>query len=245
LDEAAVDHLLIRVHCEIQRLSEEFQHGQRMAEMLKPAVSALQQAGNRQLRVVDLGCGTGYVARWLGAHQPFEGGVEILGADYNVALIQEARRLASQENIDCSFLVANAFQLEQPADIIISTGVIHHFRDQGLVDFFASHNSQMFLHVDFQPSVVSPVGAWLFHILRMRDPLSRHDGVVSARRSYQARELIAAARTGAPDFELFVYNAALMGLPRVFHTIVGVRPEWVGPLFEQLGAAASAMRKVP
>ncbi|HLL99740.1 MAG TPA: hypothetical protein VK400_01690, partial [Pyrinomonadaceae bacterium] len=37
----AVDELLITAHCEIQRISEEFQHGQRAAELLKPILKAL------------------------------------------------------------------------------------------------------------------------------------------------------------------------------------------------------------
>src|SRR3954468_19084327 len=36
LDPAAVDKILITSHCEMQRMSEEFQHGKRVAELLKP-----------------------------------------------------------------------------------------------------------------------------------------------------------------------------------------------------------------
>jgi hypothetical protein len=38
----------------------------------------------------------------------------------------------------------------------------------------------------------------------MREPVSRHDGVLSARRSYSASVLRAAARTGAPGYDIRV-----------------------------------------
>ena len=36
LDADAVDRLLVTSHCEMQRMSEEFQHGKRVGELLKP-----------------------------------------------------------------------------------------------------------------------------------------------------------------------------------------------------------------
>src|SRR5262249_1676467 len=45
LDAAEVDKLLITSHCEMQRMSEEFQHGKRVAELLKPILDALRHGG--------------------------------------------------------------------------------------------------------------------------------------------------------------------------------------------------------
>ena len=56
----------------------------------------------------------------------------------------------------------------------------------------------MFAHWDIAPCVWSTVGAWVFHRARMREPVSRHDGVLSARRAHPAETLLAAARAGAP-----------------------------------------------
>ena len=86
LDSGFVDQLLIRVHCEMQRLSEEFQHGRRVLELLLPMLTALQEQGVRPpFRGVDIGCGTGYVIRWLAAHHTeLPEGVELLGVDFNV-----------------------------------------------------------------------------------------------------------------------------------------------------------------
>src|SRR5262249_4884217 len=61
-----VDRLVVRVHCEMQRLSEEFQHGRRVLELLTPRLAAAKTCGRPPpYRIVDVGCGTGYTIRWL------------------------------------------------------------------------------------------------------------------------------------------------------------------------------------
>jgi hypothetical protein len=45
LDPEAVDKVLISSHCEMQRMSEEFQHGKRVAELLKAILNALREGG--------------------------------------------------------------------------------------------------------------------------------------------------------------------------------------------------------
>ena len=232
LDPEAMDRLLIKVHCEMQRISEEFQHGQRAADLLNPVLAAISEGqARRPLRIVDIGCGTGFVLRWLAANNALSDEVELLGADYHPALIEEACRLAEQENLRCRFVVGNAFRLDYPATVYISTGILHHFRGSGLVDLFAQHNRPetcAFVHFDFHPSVLSPFGSWLFHAVRMREALAKHDGVLSAVRAHKSEELLSAARTGAPDFVSAIYGTRLWGLPipRAFHSLVGIRPEF-------------------
>src|SRR5215204_939575 len=105
-----VDKMLINSHCEMQRMSEEFQHGKRVAELLKPILNALRDGGVRNpIRIVDIGCGTGFVIRWLAASGSLGEDVELMGVDFNVALVNEAQQLAAVENLRCKFAVANAF----------------------------------------------------------------------------------------------------------------------------------------
>lgn len=237
----AADRLLVTVHCEMQRLSEEFQHGRRMAELLNPLLAAIRTKDlDRPLRVVDIGCGTGFVLRWLAAHHALADDVELIGADYHSALIAEAQRLADAEGLRVTFKVANAFQLNDPADVFISTGIIHHFRGQALVDLFAQHaqpGTRAFLHFDFHQSPLAPYGSWLFHTVRMREALARYDGVLSAVRAYTVEELLAAARSGAPMFTSAVYGVRLWGLPipRAFNSLVGVRAEYHDAFVANLG----------
>lgn len=241
LEPEAVDKLLIAAHCEIQRISEEFQHGRRAAELLKPILKALRQGGvQRKIRIVDIGCGTGFVLRWLAAHNALDDEIELIGADFNAALIEEAEKLAATENLNCKFVVANAFRLNQPADIYLSTGILHHFRDESLTELFRQQNRAetcAFVHFDFCNSPFAPLGAWLFHAVRMREPLSKHDGVLSAVRAYKSPDLLRAAGRGAPDFAVAVYGTKLWSLPipRVFHSLVGIRPRFREDFLKNLG----------
>ncbi len=62
LDAQAIDRIFVTVHWEMQRLAEEFLHGHRVHELLASVVSALRAQGFQgPLRVVDVGCGIGYV----------------------------------------------------------------------------------------------------------------------------------------------------------------------------------------
>jgi SAM-dependent methyltransferase len=241
LDDDAVDRLLIRIHCELQRLSEEFEHGKRLLSLLRPLIRTLQETGlSAPIRVVDIGCGIGYIVRWLAAYAGFGSEVKLIGADYHPALISEAQRLAELEHLRCTFQVANAFRLTDPAALFLSTGVVHHFRRPYLAEFFRQHDApatQGFLHFDFQPTPLSWPGAWLFHQTRMREPLSRHDGILSALRAHSGQDLLAAVRQGAPAFSRALLNTHLgsLPIPRVFHTIAGVRPELAQPFSRLAG----------
>jgi SAM-dependent methyltransferase len=247
LDPDAVDRLLVKVHREMQRLAEEFHHGRRLRELLVPIVQTIRKHGiGAPIRMVDIGCGTGYAIRWLAMHGALGDDVELIGADYNTALIQEAERLAAMERLRCRFVTANVFRMSQPAHIYFTTGVVHHFRGEALSHFFAEHNrpgTQAFLHFDFQPTPFAPLASWFFHVLRMRTALARHDGVVSVTRAYSAQELTEAARSSAPCFLCGIYGGRIWNtpLPRVFHTLVGIRPELRDSFFLELGRRMSRM----
>lgn len=242
LDRDACDAALLRAHGELQQLSEEFLQGDRVRLLLEPMVDALRATGvPGPYRVVDVGCGLGFVVRMLAATGGLGPDVELVGCDYNRALVEAAARLAKDENLSCSFRCANAFRLDPPAHVYTSTGVIHHFRGDALAQFFAPQSTaQGFLHYDIQPSVLSPLGAWLFHRTRMREPLARHDGVVSAVRAHSAEALLDAARSAA-GLRAAMWDSArsFAGvILRPMHAVVGVRPELVGPLRAQLGPRA-------
>ena len=250
LDPDAVDRLLVTTHCEMQRISEEFQHGKRVAELLKPLLRALRDRGvERPIRIVDIGCGTGFVVRWLAANETLGDDVELIGADFNVALVGEAQRLAAIEKLSCTFVVANAFRLDHAATIYLSTGILHHFRGQGLIELFKQHNRPetcAFVHFDFHPSPMAPLGSWLFHAVRMREPLARHDGVLSAVRAHKSRDLLAAAKAAAPDFISTIYGTQLWGLPipRVFHALVGIRADYREAFLGYMGSRVASLGKI-
>ncbi len=206
LDPEHVDVLALRVHCELQRLAEELQFGRRVAALLRPEVLRLREQAPGPVRVVDVGCGLGFLVRSLAHEQALGPGVELVGVDLNDALVDEAARLTALERLDCRFLHGDAFApgvaVEDGArTVVVSSGLLHHLDRDQLVAFFraqADLGAAVFAHWDIAPCVWSTVGAWVFHRARMRQPVSRHDGVLSARRAHPAEVLVAAARAGAP-----------------------------------------------
>ena len=250
LDTTAVDKILITSHCEMQRMSEEFQHGKRVTELLKPILSALRAGGvPNPIRIVDIGCGTGFVIRWLAASGALGDDVELLGVDFNVALLNEAQRLAHIENLRCEFEVANAFRLSKPAAVFISTGILHHFRDQDLNYLLQQHcrpETCAFVHFDFHSSPMAPLGSWLFHAVRMREPLAKHDGVLSAARAHKSRYLLEATRSAAPEFVSAIYGTRLwrLPIPRVFHSLVGIRPKFRDAFLKNMGNRIASLGKI-
>lgn len=233
LDPGYVDALGVRVHCELQRLGEELQFGRRVAALLCPVVDAIRRRGAGPVRVVDVGCGLGYVVRAMASSSALGPDVELVGVDLNPVLIAEARRLAGREGLACSFAQGDAFRpglaiRDGACSIIISSGLLHHLPEPGLAEFFAAQSRlgvAAFAHWDIAPCLWSTIGAWVFHRARMREPVSRHDGVLSARRSYTASVLEAAARTGAPGYDVQVLEGSHWH-PRaldVLRPVVGIR----------------------
>ncbi len=244
LDEAAVDDVLLRCHIELQRLEEEFLHAHRVLDLIRAVVRAFElQNVPRPWRIVDVGCGLGYVTRWLTSFGGLGPDVQLLGVDFNHTLIDAAQHLAHQEGLRCQFRVQNAFTLEEPATLYISSGVLHHFRNAELVQFFASQVEALaFIHIDIRPSPLTPLGSWLYHRARMRQPLARHDGVVSARRAHPADELLQAARAGAPGFDSRMFGDGPLPFLEVFQSIVSIRPDLSSALeqaTEELGLGAN------
>lgn len=248
LDDHEIDALFLTVHWEMQRLAEEFYHGNRVWELLRPVVACIRQSGIREtLRIVDVGCGIGYTTRWLAAKIPLaEHNIEVIGMDLNSTLIAEANRLAAAEGLPCQFLHGDAFSTEHSSHVLLSTGVIHHFRGPALFEFLRRHDQpgiQAFLHFDFQPWFLAPFGSLFFHYLRMRTAIARHDGVLSTIRAHDARTLTEAARSSAPGFAAGIYGARIWNTPapRVFHTLVGLRHKLVPELRRQLGSHATRL----
>lgn len=232
LDAAYVDALAIRVHCELQRLEEELQFGRRVAHLLRPLVERVQADGGA-VRIVDVGCGLGFVLRALAATDSLGPAVELVGVDLNAVLVAEAARLAERENLRCRFVCGDALAPgvavdEGPTTVVISSGLLHHLSADELTDFFAGQERlgvAAYAHWDITPCVWSTLGAWVFHRARMREAVSRHDGVLSARRAHPASVLRTAAARGAPRYDTQVPDeqrwrpAAL----DVLRPVVGVR----------------------
>ncbi len=248
LDAVQIDRHLLMVHWEMQRLAEEFSHGRRVWELLRPVIASLRKSGfDGIIRIVDVGCGIGYTLRWLAANLPVDQfGISLTGVDLNSTLIAEANRLSKLENLRCHFLHGDAFSSANSAHIFLSTGLIHHFRGEALVEFLRRHEqseTQSFLHFDFHPWILAPYGSSFFHYIRMRTKIARHDGVLSAARAHRAHTLVNSARQAETKFAVGIYGAHIWNtpFPRVFHTLLGIRRPLLSELKRQLGNRVSRL----
>jgi SAM-dependent methyltransferase len=234
LDPSYVDALGFRVHCELQRLGEELQLARRIAALLCSLVAMVRVRSTGPVRIVDVGCGLGFIVRAMAASQALGPDVELIGVDLNPLLVAEARRLAELEGLTCRFEQGDALTPELAIEdgarcIVISSGFIHHLPESGLAEFFRAQarlDVAAFAHWDIAPCLWSTLGAWVFHYARMREPVSRHDGVLSARRAYPAATLQRAAQLGAPGYDIRVAEGSRWH-PRaldVLRPVVGTRP---------------------
>ncbi len=245
LDPAEVDQILVRSHAELQRLAFEFRNGHRLLMLMRPLLDVLART-TEHLRVVDIGCGMGFLLRWVAAHGRLGPNVELVGCDFNPTLIRAAQALAEEERLACEFRVANAFTLERSADIYISSGVLHHFRGEDLDRFFAMQakaGARAMLHLDIKASWAAPIGAWIFHRARMREPLAQHDGVLSAVRAHPRDALLGAARNAGRPLRYTLFDGRPSPLPilRTLNVVVGIAPELEGPYVEALGPLAKRL----
>ncbi|WP_234443069.1 class I SAM-dependent methyltransferase [Streptomyces cellulosae] len=243
LDPHAVDGLLVAVHTELQRLSEELRIGERLVDLLVPLFAAVRSAAapERPLRLVDVGCGLGYLIRWLSATDALGPDVELVGVDLNAALVTEATRLARSEALDCRFVHGNAFDLPEAATVYVSTGVLHHIRGPALEEFFrlqGRSRALAFCHYDIAATSLAPIGAWVFHRARMRHPLGRHDGVASARRAHSDATLLSAAAASGMRPLLYEPRGTVNPFCTTLRPVLGIRPGLEAPLRQALGRAS-------
>ena len=87
-----------------------------LAERLRPTTT-----------VIEIGCGTG----WLSNNIAYHYGSQVRGIDFNPVAVERANSVARALGVSASFEVADLFlyQPEQPADIAVSIGVLHHTDD--------------------------------------------------------------------------------------------------------------------
>lgn len=177
--------------------------------------------------------GLGYALRWLAASDALGRGVELVGLDLNGTLIDAARALGEREGLGVEFIQGDAVALQgvvtaPDRTVVISSGLLHHLRGEALPEFFRGQHDLAvfaFCHWDPAPGALSTIGTWMFHRARMREPLSRHDGVMSVRRAHPAVTLLAAARSAAPGYQLSCADTHAWSpmLTERLRPIVGVR----------------------
>jgi hypothetical protein len=70
--------------------------------------------------------------------------------------------------------------------------------------------------------------------------------VLSAVRAHKSRHLLEVARSAAPGFVSAVYGTRLwrLPIPRVFHSLVGIRPEYHAAFERNMGSRIASLGKI-
>jgi SAM-dependent methyltransferase len=145
---------------------------------------ALNHAGGRRLRLLDVGCGYGDMLRRLrdrfGAER-----MELVGVDLNPLAAEAARRAGGSEGI--RYETADVFAFDERFDLVISAIFTHHLKDPALVRFLRwmeERAASGWLINDLRRHIVPWAFTRWFSVLMRLDPMTAHDGPVSVSRAF-------------------------------------------------------------
>jgi SAM-dependent methyltransferase len=89
---------------------------------------------NKQVKILEIGCGSGWVCR-LVADENFR----VVGTDFSEEQIQIAKKEAvlANKNVYCSYELADASTFEQDFDGVVIHALLHHLSKEELSNFFS------------------------------------------------------------------------------------------------------------
>lgn len=159
-----------------------------------------------QMRVVDLGTGSGDIPRLLVDHACRVGArIEVDAVDQQAATLEIARSL-SADYPEISYHAANILEWNsaQAYDLTLCSLVLHHFSDDDAVKLLrrCRELSKRFVLVsDLRRGFLLQAGVYMLTAVIFREPMTRFDARLSAQRAFsfsEMREL--AIEAGWKDF---------------------------------------------
>lgn len=92
-------------------------------DLIRPQV-ALHPILKDNMKIMDLGCGIGWLANSLAFHY----GLDVTAVDFNRVALDRARKVSESLQINVNFICADILQYipATPFDIVCSLGVLHH-----------------------------------------------------------------------------------------------------------------------
>jgi 2-polyprenyl-3-methyl-5-hydroxy-6-metoxy-1,4-benzoquinol methylase len=148
----------------------------------------------RVYRILDLCTGFGDIPRVMVAWARPRGiSVRIDAIDANPSTIEIARlhsARAPEIRYECADVLA--FEAGERYDLVCCSLALHHFSEDDAVRLLRrcrelSH--RFALVADLERSPATALGVWALTQFIYRDPMTRHDGRVSARRAFSFREM--------------------------------------------------------
>lgn len=158
------------------------------------------------LTVVDVGFGAGDMLRALARHARRRGRkVRLIGFDINPRSEPVARRLTPPD-LTIDFRTGDAFAVEEPVDLVVSSLVTHHMSDAEIVQFLRWMERKAALGWfvnDLHRHRFAYHGFALLAALMRWHPFVRHDGPLSIARAFRREDwsdlLVAAGLEGRAE----------------------------------------------
>ena len=147
-----------------------------------------------QMRVVDLATGSGDIPRLLVNHARKVGArIEVDAVDQQAATLEIARRL-SVDYPEISYHAANILEWNSTNgyDIALCSLVLHHFSDDDAVRLLrrCRELSRRFVLVsDLRRGFLLQAGVYMLTALIFREPMTRFDARLSAKRAFSFDEM--------------------------------------------------------
>ena len=179
-------------------------HGQ--AITIRAFKNMLKSHAGRTFHIADMGCGDGDLLRRLARYcRKRKISVSFLGVDKNPTALHIARqRSAAYPEIRyrCSDLTDPGLAGFR-CDIVLCTLTLHHFSDSDIPILLNRFCSMAAIGVIINDLERNPLAYYLFQgfsIIFIRTAIARQDGLISIRRGFTKRELLALS-TALPGWE--------------------------------------------
>ena len=154
-----------------------------------------QQGPEREIRILDVGCGNGDMLRTLADFAKEKNlKFRLTGIDANAFTIGHARGLSENyENIN--FLCVDIFEeilLEKEYDLILCTLTLHHFKDEEILTLLKGFKERSRLGIVINDLQRSALPYYLFialcFVFRLNS-MSKDDGLISILRGFKKVDL--------------------------------------------------------
>ncbi|MDO6472135.1 methyltransferase domain-containing protein [Maribacter sp. 1_MG-2023] len=160
------------------------------------AVFELLEKNNKEsYTILDMGCAEGTMLRKLAlAARKKNVKLKLIGVDFNEQGLQLAKQYSS-DYPEISYLNTDILKTdfsEWNVDVVMTTLTLHHFTDQGVVEFVNRFVEIAKLGVVINDLERSPVAYYLFKAFSLffiRTEIAKKDGLLSIRRAFKKEEL--------------------------------------------------------
>ncbi|WP_299799842.1 methyltransferase domain-containing protein [uncultured Maribacter sp.] len=156
----------------------------------------LEKENKESYTILDMGCAEGTMLRKLAlAARKKNVKLKLIGVDFNEQGLQLAKQYSSDypeiSYMNTDILSPNFSKWD--VDVVMTTLTLHHFTDEGVVEFVNRFVEIAKLGVVINDLERSPVAYYLFKAFSLffiRTEIAKKDGLLSIRRAFKKEELL-------------------------------------------------------